>query len=138
MNRFPRLLELGLRLSVLTAVVLLPGIFYLKAYEVFNDTKSLTLKVFAMLAAVLLCARGGTLRSRSLPASLLFLGACLVSMLHTPLLKASVERTGELAAFAVLLLAAETGAVGLGKLLTAALWAHGLVIAYATCQFIVA
>jgi len=130
-----RLIDLGLRLSVLTAAVLLPGVFFLKAYEVFNDTKSLTLKVFGLVVGVALCARGGTLRTRTLPAALAFLAACTLSTVHTPLLKASLERLGELASFAVLLLAAEAGAVGLGKLLAAALWAHGLVIVYATCQF---
>ncbi|MEK7475975.1 MAG: O-antigen ligase family protein [Candidatus Coatesbacteria bacterium] len=130
-----RIIDLFLRLSVLTAAVLLPGVFFLKAYEVFNDTKSLALKIFGLLVGVALCARGGTLRTRTLPAGVAFLAACTISTMHTPLLKASLERLGELASFVVLLLAVEAGAVGLGKLLAVALWAHGLVIVYATCQF---
>ena len=136
MRRDKRIIGLLLRLCVMTAVVLLPGVFYLKAYEVFNDTKSLTLKIFGMLAAVLLCARGGTLRSRSLPASLVFLGSAALSTVHSPLLKASAERLGELASIAVLLLAVESGAAGLGKLLAVALWAHALILVYGTLQFV--
>lgn len=129
------LLDRLLRLVVLAAAGLIPVVFYLKSYEVFNDTKSWTLRAFGMLAGVLLLARREPIRTKGLPGALALLAAGALSMQHTPLLQASLERMSEFLSFAILMIAAETGAVSIRRLLAAALWAFGLVMAYATAQY---
>lgn len=130
-----RLLDRLLRLVVMTAAALIPVVFYLKSYEVFNDTKSWTLRAFGMLAGVLLLARGEPIRTKGLPGALALLGAGALSMQHTPLLQASLERMSEFLSFAILMIAAETGALSIRRLLACALWSYALVMTYATAQY---
>ncbi len=125
-----------LRLTVLTAAALLPLVFYLKAYEVFEMAKSLALRLFGALAVALLVARGGTFTSRSLPAGLLFLASCLLSALHSPLLGATGERLMEIGSTLALLWAVESGAAPVGKLLAASIWSQTLVTTYAASQYL--
>ncbi len=130
-----RILDRLLRLVILTAAALVPVVFYLKSYEVFNDTKSWTLRAFGMLTGVLLLARGEPVRTKGLPGAVALLGACILSMQHTPLIQASLERISEFLSFAILMIAAETSGVGIRRLLACALWAFSLVMVYATGQY---
>ena len=131
-----RLIDLGLRISVLSAAFIIPLVFYLDAYEVFELAKSTALKVFGMSAALLLLARGEPIRARSLTASLLFLAMALVSMLKTPLIAASLERIWELASIVALLWAAESGAVSRGSLVSAMCGSYALVTFYGLMQYL--
>src|SRR5689334_19168634 len=96
-----RPVDLFLRLAVLTAAVLLPLLFYLKAYEVFEMAKSLALRLFGSLVVALLCARGKPLTSRSVVGALVFLLSCAVSAIHSPLLGATGERLQEIGGIVV-------------------------------------
>ncbi len=131
-----RYINRALRLVVLAAALLIPLVFYLPANEVFELSKSLVLKVFGMLAAILLLWRQEPIRSRSLIGAALLLAAGLLSMLHTPMMAATLERLWELGAVAVLLWAAESGAVSRGRLLTVVLFSHLLVTMYGACQYL--
>lgn len=127
---------LGLRLVVMTAALLIPLVFYLDANEVFELPKAAVLKALAALAALLLLVRGRPLVLRSARAVALFLGACLLSMLHTPSTVASLERIWEISSIVVLMWAAETGAVPFGRLLGIAFLAHLLVTVYGAFQYL--
>jgi len=131
-----RRIDLGIRLVVLTAALVIPIVFFLKAYEAFQMPKSVVLCVTGTIALVLMIARGGPIRSRTLFAAALFLAGTIPSMLNTPLLAASLERFWELASFAVLLVAAESTGIPVIKLLAVVLAAHFLVTVYGAIQYL--
>jgi len=130
-----RLIDLGLRLAVLTAAFLIPLVFYLDAYEVFELAKSMALKIFGMGAVLLLLLRREPVRARSIPVALLFLGMCLLSMMRTPLPVASLERIWELACFVTLLWAFESCAIPKGALLSMMFASWSLVTFYGLLQY---
>src|SRR6185436_12414680 len=109
MNRTSRSVTLLLRLVVLTAAVIIPLAFWLKAYEVFELAKSMALCLLGTLAGALLLWRGAPLRLRTFSGGLLIYGACLASLARTPLLVASGERLWEVGGLILLMWAAESG-----------------------------
>src|SRR2546427_197655 len=95
MDRASRTVTLLLRLVVLTAALVIPLAFWLKAYEVFELAKSMALCLLGIAAGALLLWRGTPLRLRTWSGALLILGACLLSVARTPLLIASGEHLWE-------------------------------------------
>jgi tetratricopeptide (TPR) repeat protein len=129
-------IDLALRLCVLSAALIIPLVFYLDAYEVFELAKSTALKIFGMASAFLLLARGEPVRARSLIPSLLFLGFALLSMLATPLMAASLERMWELASIVALLWAAESVISFRWRIVAALIYSNALVTGYALLQYL--
>lgn len=136
MQRANQWLDILLRLAVLSAALIIPLVFCLGTSEAFELPKSIALKFFGIIAAgALVCRRQPlTIRSAWIPA--LFLGACLLSMIRTPLAEASLERLWELGAIVVLLWAAESGVVSRGKILFMVLLSFACVTLYSTAQYL--
>ncbi len=130
-----RLIALGLRLAVFSAVFLLPLVFYLGDNEVFELPKSAALRVFGMMAFLMLLARREPVRARSIWGGLLFLGMAAISMVKTPLPMASLERIWELASILALLWAAEAAPVRGWALMFAASASYCLVTIYGMLQY---
>jgi tetratricopeptide (TPR) repeat protein len=119
----------------MTAALLIPLAYYLRAQEVFQLPKSIALVVLGTVATVLLFLRRDAVRSRSAPAAALLLATCFLSMADTPLASASLERIWELGAIALLLVAAETVRIAPGRLLAVAVSSHFLVTVYGAIQY---
>jgi len=136
MNTEKKLINLGLRLCVLSAALIIPLVFYLDAYEVFELAKSTALKVFGMTAAFLLIARREPIRGRSLYASLLFIAYALISLFKTPLLTASLERLWEISSIVALLWAAESMMTHRWRLIGILIYSNALVTGYGIMQYI--
>jgi len=124
-----------LRLVVLTAALVIPLVFWLRAYEVFELAKSMALCLLGTAAGVLLLWRGAPVTLRTWTGALLIFGACLVSLTRTPLLVASGERLWEVGGLILLMWAAESGVISRMRLLTCVLVAHAFVTLYGVIQF---
>lgn len=126
---------MALRLVSMTAIFVVPLVFYIRAYEAFNLPKGVALIVLGGAALSLLAFRNKPLNSRAFVPSLLFVGCCALSMIRTPLFAASLERLWEIGAIIVLLWAAETEAVPKRRLLALAVFTHFIVTLYGAFQY---
>src|ERR1044071_8505691 len=111
MNRPSRTVALLLRLVLLTAALVIPLAFWLKAYEVFELAKSMALCLLGTAAGVPLLRQRTPVTTRTFTGALLMFGLCLLSLLRTPLVSASAERLWEIAGIILLMWAAASGVI---------------------------